>query len=215
MNGTVILADDHEVFRLGLESVVTKLGLQVVGHAATGEELVAAVERIRPDLIITDYLMPGLSGIEAVHLLRQKVNTKVLLLTNVESEEIAERCFRGDIQGYVFKSIPREELVRAIMQVMKGRTYYASLREAAPPAAKLQQSPLAVLSPRETEIVAMIAIGKSQHEIAEALGISPKTLEHHRSHINEKLGRKSIAELVRMAYVWGLVKDAGLASTYI
>lgn len=216
MNGkTVIIADDHEIYRFGLEFLLNGLGMKVVAQASTGEELVDLAVKLKPELIITDYLMPGLSGLDAVHRIREKLRPRVLLLTNVESEDLQERCYQGDIHGYVFKSTAREELGHAVKQVLEGRTYYASLPDKHAAPRKLDQSPFSVLTPRETEIVALIAVGNTQQQIADQLGISLKTLEHHRTHINEKMGKKSIAELVRLAYTWGLVKDAGLASTYI
>lgn len=213
----ILIADDHELFRIGLKTLIEKdPSLAFIGEAADGQELETLLESTSPDLIIVDYIMPGCSGLETILKIRTKYPfLKALILTNLEEETLQKAAYEGNLNGYVFKTEPKENISKAIHEILEGKTFYSrknwsSISESA----LTENNPFQKLTKRELEIVTLISQGNTQKQIADTLGISIKTLEIHRSHINQKLGKVTIAELVRLSYLWGIVKEPGMISSY-
>jgi DNA-binding NarL/FixJ family response regulator len=206
----LLIIDDHPFLRLGLtEALARESGLCVCGAVASAEEALAAIDKLQPDLVITDLNLPGKSGLELVKDLAATQPALAVIVLSMHDEEIyAERCLRAGARGYVMKSEGTEKLILAIRRVSSGDLYLSPQISARllskmvrhPPAKG--DRPLSQLSDREFEIFEHIGKGCSTQEISERLQISVKTVETHRSHIKEKLGVKTAGELVVYAANW-------------
>jgi DNA-binding NarL/FixJ family response regulator len=205
----ILLADDHEVVRHGLRVLLeAHPGWEVVGEAGNGREAVDKVRQTKPDVVVLDITMPELNGLEATRqILKAAPQTEVLILTMHESEQVAREVLAAGARGYLLKSDAAHDLVDAVDALRQHRPFFTSrvsqmllegylhgptLSETAPTKREL-------LTPREREIVQLLAEGKSNKEVAGALGISPKTIETHRANIMRKLNLHSVSELVRFA----------------
>jgi DNA-binding NarL/FixJ family response regulator len=203
----LLLADDHAIFRQGLGRLIhTWSEGQVVGEAADGQEAWQLIQALQPDVAILDIEMPKLGGIEILGKIRdQGLSTRVVLLTMHDEPALTLEAERAGAHGYVLKDNTFEELVRAIKQVAAGHGYMSpSVRD------KLRAFRLnggdRTLSPREQEVLKLIASGLSNKAIAKTLNISPKTVETHRERLMNKLNLHSVAELVRYAIRTGYVR---------
>lgn len=203
----LLFADDHEVVRRGLESLVgDRPGWTVVGQASDGRQAVQLSAKLKPDIVILDFAMPVLNGIETTRqILADNPETRILILSMHESEQIVREVLEAGAQGYLLKSDAGRDLVRAIEALLDNKTYFTSsvarmLLEGFLSASK-EEAPSSGgrLSPREREIVQMLAEGRSNKEIASDLGISVNTVETHRAKVMQKMGFRSITELVRYA----------------
>ncbi|HLJ30444.1 MAG TPA: response regulator transcription factor [Candidatus Angelobacter sp.] len=211
MKLSILIADDYAVVRRGLRSLLeAEPDWQVVSEASNGREAVAQVTELRPDVAILDVSMPELNGLDAARLiLKDAPNTRVLVLTAYHSDEMIEKALQAGVRGYVLKSDAETDLVAAVKALVQGRTFFTSAvsevlvdrfrRE------KEEPKP-GVLTVREVEIVQLLAQGKSNKEVADILGISPRTVENHRAQIMQKLGLKSFSELIRYAIRNGIVE---------
>jgi DNA-binding NarL/FixJ family response regulator len=199
----IMLADDHEMVRQGLRAVIEEQpGWEVCGEARTGREAVKKAHELKPDIVVMDFTMPELNGMEATRQIRAALpRTKVLILTMHESEELIPEVLAAGALGYMLKSDAGTELVDAIQSLAAQKPYFTSkvstmvLKGYLNPATR--ESP--VLTPREREIVQLVAEGKSTKEVADKLKISPKTADTHRTNIMRKLNLHSVSELVRYA----------------
>ena len=210
----VFLADDHAVVRDGLRLLLEKEDdMSVVGEAADGRQTVRQVQRICPDVVVMDIAMPELNGTEATRQIRETCpSTQVVILSMHASSEHIFQSLKAGAQGYVFKESAGKEVVDAVRNVYAGRRYisqriaeqvvddYMLQRESAP-----SKSPLDRLSPREREILQLVAEGKSSAAIADILHLSPKTVETYRSRLMQKLNLKDISGLVKFAIQQGLI----------
>lgn len=205
----VLLADDHAVVRSGLRTLLeSQPGLEVCGEATTGVEALEFVKKGKPDLVLLDLTMPEMNGLEAARLIReQSPETEVLVLSMHFSEEIARDVLRSGARGYVLKSDANLELVSAVHSVRQGKAFFTG-RLASSMAESFIQGvgagqegllPGTPLTQREVEIMQLLAEGKSNKEVAAALGVSTRTVESHRNHIMHKMGFTSFSELVRFA----------------
>lgn len=205
----VLLADDHAVVRSGLRTLLeSQPGLEVCGEATTGVEALEFVKKGKPDLVLLDLTMPEMNGLEAARLIReQSPETEVLVLSMHFSEEIARDVLRSGARGYVLKSDANLELVSAVHSVRQGKAFFtgrlaSSMAESFIQGAGSAQEgllPGTPLTQREIEIMQMLAEGKSNKEVAAALGVSTRTVESHRNHIMHKMSFTSFSELVRFA----------------
>ena len=206
----VLIADDHQIVRQGLRQIVSEVeDLEVVGEATNGDEAVDAAKAGGFDVLVLDVSMPGRNGISALGEIRRSApGTKVLVLTIHSEEAFAIRALESGAAGYMTKASAADDLVDAIRAVAKGDRYVSQDvatrldgigvgRRAIPPHARL--------SPREHEIMTLLAGGKSVRNIAEMLGRSIKTIHTHRYRIFEKLGVRSNSELTRYALKAGIV----------
>jgi DNA-binding NarL/FixJ family response regulator len=189
----VLLADDHRVVREGLRMFLAEAGdIEVVGEAADGEEVVRLAAAHRPDVVLMDLLMPRLDGIQAARRLREAgIESRVLILTSFGDDDRVGEAIRAGAIGYLLKDVGREELLRAIRDAAAGTPTLHALAQrhlmrqvAAPPA----PSPFDALTPRERDVLRLIARGESNKRIAAALSVSEGTVKGYASAIFSKLG---------------------------
>ena len=212
MNPTrVLLVDDHVLVRAGIHALVDMIeGVEVVGEAGNGSEALRLVEELHPDLVLLDITMPGLNGFNTLEqITSQFPKVRVVMLTMHEAREYAMQALRGGAAGFIPKSAASTELREAIETVMGGNTYVShetALEDRRATAkAALEQELLDRLTPRQREILILIAEGKTTKEIARALNISGKTVETHRAQLTERLGIHDVASLVRFAIKTNLI----------
>ena len=209
----VVLVDDHPMFRQGLRTLVEDLGVTVVAEAGDGEAGVAAVLEHRPDVVFMDLQMPGVSGVEATRQLTSRLpDVKVLVLTMVEDDQAVFAAVQAGALGYLLKGAGQDEISRALVSVAEGHAVYGPevarrLRTffAGGPVASAQ--PFPALSEREREVLALIAEGASNPDIARRLFLSDKTVRNYVSSIFTKLGVSARPEAIVMA------REAGLGRT--
>lgn len=203
----LLLADDHQIFLEGLERLL-QADFDVVGTASSGDALVALAKDVSPDLIVTDYSMPGLTGLEALDALRsQGVGAKVIILTMHEDAEYATEAIEHGVDGYVLKRAASAELLSAIREALEGGCWVSPALAAQiirggkkkPEEVEEPAGPGSNLSDRQRRILALLVQGKIAKEIASELGISRKTVEYHKYKMMDQLGMKSTAELIQFA----------------
>ena len=207
---TVLIADDHAIVKEGLVSLLKGHDFDVVGAVGDGEQLIAAARRLRPDVIITDLSMPGLSGIEVLALLkRERIPSKVVVLTMHNDGERASQALREGASAFLLKESAGEELVTAIEHALQGRTYLTpSVTRAVMEVMVEGRRPGSpALTPRQREVLRRVAQGQRMKEIAAALNLSTRTVESHKYELMNALGVHSTAQLVRYAIEHGLIDD--------
>ncbi len=210
---TIILADDHPIVRRGLRSVLeAEKGFSLLGEAGDGLEAVRMVENLQPDILITDMMMPGLTGLEVTRQVKHRVpKTKIIILSMHASESYVLEALRNGANGYVLKDTVSEELVEAIRDVIAGRRYLSSqLSERAIETYILKaestlEDSYDSLTTREREVLKLAAEGSTNNEIAERLFISPRTAETHRANLMKKLALSNHTELIRYAIRRGVL----------
>ena len=210
----ILLVDDHAVLRAGLKALLdAEDDLRVVGEGGTGEEGIDKVKLLKPDVVVMDLSMPGIGGLEATKKIAELgLGTKVLVLTVHAEEEYLLPVLEAGGSGYVTKTSADIDLIQAIRTVSRDEVFlYPSatrllLRRYKQAGEDRKESPLALLSEREREVLAQTAEGYSSAEIGKRLFISPKTVDTYRSRIIEKLKLNHRSELVRFALRTGLLK---------
>jgi DNA-binding NarL/FixJ family response regulator len=204
----LLIADDHEVVRHGVRAVLERQsGWAVCGEARTGREAVAKAVDLQPDVVILDISMPELNGLEATRQIRRLVPAKILVLTVHEADQVVTEVLDAGAHGYVLKADAGRTLVAAVRALLAGQEFFTERvhplatrrRATARRAAGRPSRPLGRLTPREREVLQLLAEAKSNKEIGTALGITTKTAETHRTHIMTKLDLHSMSELVRYA----------------
>lgn len=202
-----VLADDHDLVRSGLKLLLGMVpGLKVVSEAGSGEELLRAVERERPDLVVTDISMPGMNGLTAIARMRaMKPVPRVLVVSMHDSPDFIRRALKLGAAGYVMKEGSPVELEHAVRSVMAGLQYY-SPQVSQRLLQTQERSPEETLTERQVEILELIARGHASKEIAFKLGLSPKTVDVHRARIMERLGIDDVAGLTLYCVRQGLVQ---------
>ncbi len=208
MSQRILLADDHAIVRNGIKHILTQEGFAVVGEASNGREAVQIARELLPDVAILDFAMPVLNGIEAVRQIHDvSPRTKTLLLTMYKDEPYVLRALRAGINGYVVKTQVASDLVEAIRSIVHGGLYLSPLISESVVKAALIQSEREPdpLTPREREILQLIAEGKSNKQISLELGMSVKTVDSHRRNLMVKLDIHETAGLVRYAIRTGLI----------
>ncbi|MGB2693890.1 MAG: response regulator transcription factor [Dehalococcoidia bacterium] len=211
----ILIVDDHAILRQALRQLLEmRSEVEVVGDAGNGREAVAAVEKLLPDVVLMDMVMPGLNGLEATRQIRKRFpQTRVLILTGYMEDEQILAALRAGASGYVVKRSDTEELLLGIQAVQRGNTYFSSaisdgdavnqyLWQAKKEDGKIGYE---LLTGREREVLQLIAEGYSNQRIAEELFISVKTVEAHKSHIMSKLHASNRTDLIRYALRKGLV----------
>ena len=209
MSLRIILADDHPIVRQGFRALLEREGFEIVGEAADGHEASRLAQTLRPDVAVLDLIMPGLNGLDAARaVLQASPRTKTILLTVHKEDQYVLEALQAGIKGYVLKTQAITEVVQAIQQVARGGLYLSPAVAETVVQAYLARTefPLDLLTPREREVVKLIAEGKTTKGIAEVLGVSVKTAESHRANIMEKLDIHHIAVLVRYAIRRGLIQ---------
>src|ERR1700690_3080520 len=201
----ILIADDHEVVRKGLCALLqAEPGWEICGEAADGREAAEKVRELKPDVIILDIGMPGLNGLEATRqIMRDDPRARVLILTLHDSDQVVREVLNAGARGFLLKSDAARDLVVAVEALRRGKTYFPSKVAAMVLEGYLKGGthsvPVSVgrdrLTPREREVVQLLAEGKSTKEVAVALGLSVKTAETHRSNIMRKLQLHSVSDL--------------------
>ncbi|ORU94673.1 MAG: DNA-binding response regulator [Cycloclasticus sp. symbiont of Bathymodiolus heckerae] len=207
----VLLVDDHELVRSGIEYLLNAdPDITVTAVASSGEEAIDLAERLQPDVILMDLNMPGIGGsIATKHIVKQTPNAKIIALSVYDDGPIPHQAIQFGAKGYINKGCPVEEMIKAIMMVYQGKNYLSSA--VATNLMFNSQEPekdlFSHLSSRELQIVVKIVDGHKIPDIADALAISPKTVNTHRYRVHEKLGINNDIELVRLALDHGLLKN--------
>jgi two-component system response regulator NreC len=210
---TVLIADDHVVVRRGLRAVLeAEPGVTVVGEAANGADVLDAVERLRPDVVVLDLMMPGTSGLDVLKALAARgAATRVVVLSMHASEAYVIEALRYGALGYVVKDAPATELLHAVHSVAAGRQFLGSpfseslLHAYAQRVEAASQDPFHMLTSRERQVLHLAAEGHTNQESAKRLAISRRTAETHRANLMRKLGLRGQQELIRFALRRGIL----------
>lgn len=208
ISARILLADDHEVVRDGIRLLLARQGLhEIVAEAADGQAAIDEVSRVDPDLAIVDLHMPEVGGLELVRRLSERApNTKVIVLSVDGDEHVVREAIQLGVRGYVLKGNASAEILRAVDVVLNGHSYFS--QEVTSTIADIYRKETSgrpnVLSRRETEVLRLLADGMGSKQIADALGVSPTTIDSHRHNIMKRLGLFSIAELTKYAIREGL-----------
>jgi two-component system invasion response regulator UvrY len=215
---SVVLVDDHELVRTGFRMILaSQPGIEVLGEAADGEQGLALIRKLKPDVAIVDVHMPHLSGIELTDRVRKhKLATRVVVLTVVNEAPFPKRLIEAGASGYLTKGCAAEELVRAVRQVADGRRYLS------PDVAEVlalgaldghKASPFDSLSTRELDVALMLAQGLDMQHIARQLKLSAKTVATYKYRLFDKLGIDNPVALAHLAHMHGLLDDRARALT--
>jgi DNA-binding NarL/FixJ family response regulator len=204
---SIVLADDHQILRQGLCKLLEEdPEFRVVGEAGDGWEAVELVERLKPDLLVVDLVMPGLNGLDVIRSVRQRSErTRIIVLSMHANEAHVVEALRSGASGYLLKESSSSELIGAVHAIMEGRRFLSpSLAERALDAyiervGKPVEDPYDMLTARERQVLQLAAEGHSNAEIAERLSIGVRTVETHRSNVLHKLSLKNQSELIRYA----------------
>ncbi len=210
---TIVLADDHHIVRQGLRALLEgQPDFQLVGEAGDGLEAVQLTERLKPDVLIIDLMMPSLNGLEATRQLGQRSpHTRVVILSMHANEAYVLEALRNGAVGYVLKDSSAADLVQAVREVVAGRRYLSSPLSERAIAAYIQKAsdvaldPYDMLTNREREVLHLAAEGYTNAEIADQLSISPRTAETHRANLMHKLGLHTHTDLIRYALRRGIL----------
>jgi DNA-binding NarL/FixJ family response regulator len=207
----ILLADDHQIVRQGLKALLEEEGFKVVCEASNGQEAIAMAREYEPDVAVLDLSMPILNGIGAAEEIRKFSGNRirVVLLTVHTERQYVLQAMRAGIRGYVLKTRAAADLIQAITDVGSGLTYLSSGVSQAVVEAYLTKEELAPqesLTPRELQVLQLVAEGKTTKEVASLLGVSFKTAESHRTRIMEKLDIHETAGLVRYAIRKGVIQ---------
>ena len=205
----ILLADDHQIVRQGLKALLEREGFAVVAEVADGQEAIRAARERCPDVAVLDFGMPLLNGLGAAReILQACPRAKAILLTMHTEDHYVLEALQAGVKGYVVKTQAAADLIRAIHEVLRGMMYLSPGVSQAVVEAYLAKSELPVdpLTPREREVLQLVAEGKSTKEIAQLLGISFKTAESHRTRIMKKTSIHETAGLVRYAVRRGLIQ---------
>ena len=215
---TVLLAEDHMIVREGLRRLLeAENDIEVVGEAATGRQAVEMTRELHPAVIVMDIAMPQLNGLEATRQIRQAdPAAKVLILSAHSDDAYVEKVTALGAVGYLIKQTSAHFLAEAIREVRKGKTYFSPTvskrfhkrQMEALDSKGLPKADVAQLSSRETEVLQLVAEGEANKQIAEALGISIKTVEKHREHLMRKLDIHDTAGLTRYAIEAGIIESS-------
>jgi DNA-binding NarL/FixJ family response regulator len=205
----VLLADDHAMIAEGLGRLIADVA-DLVGQANDGPQLVAEARRLRPDIIVTDVAMPGLSGIDAMRRLKTEGSTARFIFLTIHAEaRLAAEAMRSGASGYLLKRAAGDELLDAIHAVVNGRTYVTPLitgdllQQLTSPALDAERE----LTPRQRDVLRLVAQGKRMKEIAAELDLSVRTVEGHKAQLMQVLGVESTADLIRFAIKQHIVPE--------
>jgi DNA-binding NarL/FixJ family response regulator len=204
---SILLADDHQIVRDGLKTLLEKQAdMKVVGEAEDGRAAVSLARELAPDVVIMDIAMPGLNGVDAARQIKSDTSeVKIIALSMQSDGPIVRRMLQAGASGYMLKDCASDELVKAIRTVIRGGTYLSDgVQNVVVRQLTIPEPTSNPLTPKEREVLQLLAEGKTTKEIAAALYLSPKTVDTHRQHIMDKLDIHSVAELTKYAIREGL-----------
>jgi len=209
----VLIADDHTILRQGIKALLdNQAEIEVIGEAKDGREALTLIERLLPDVILMDIAMPGLNGLEATRRIKKKFpKIKVLVLTMYTNEEYVFQILNAGANGYLVKETAFQDLISAIRAVYRDEAFMSPsiskkvINRYTQRVRETNNTTGDILTTREREILQLIAEGSSSKKIAEALFISPKTVETHRTHIMDKLNIHNRTDLIKYAIRTGIV----------
>lgn len=211
----VLLVDDHAILRAGLRALLeTYSDTEVVGEAGDGQEAIRRVQKLRPDVVLMDVGMPGMNGLVATrYIMEEYPDTKVLILTQYDNKEYVLPLLQAGAAGYVLKQAADTDLIKAIRAVYRGDSFLhpsiaRMLMEAYASNDKQPVDPYESLTPREREVLVLVAAGHTNREIADILHVSPKTVDVHRTRLMKKLDLHHVADVTRYAVRRGLLDPA-------
>jgi two-component system response regulator NreC len=210
----ILIAEDHLMVRAGIRALLEKAGdIRILGEASNGQEAVEMTRELKPDVLVMDIMMPRLNGIQAAEQIQAlKLPASILILSMYSDAGFIHRAMQCGVKGYVLKSSVSDELIEAVRAVAGGKTFLSApisemIEEGAfgphPPGG--EDDPFATLSPREKEILQLIAEEYTSTEIGKMLFISDKTVEKHRVRLMKKLNVRNLAGLVRIAIKYRLI----------
>jgi two-component system response regulator NreC len=210
---SIILADDHPVVHRGMQAILeNERDFSIVGAAADGLEAVRLTERLKPDILVLDLMMPGLSGLEALQILRERSpRTRIVVLSMYSSQAFIGQALKSGATGYVLKGCPEENLVRAVREAAAGRRFLSPPVTEIAINAYIDQSKMGsfdqheTLTPRQREVLQLAAEGKTSAQIAARLCISKRTVENHRASVMQRLSLQNQTDLIRHALRYGLI----------
>jgi DNA-binding NarL/FixJ family response regulator len=216
----VLLADDHALFRAGIESLVRAWDVDVVGHASDGHEAVAQARRLHPDLILMDIGMPGCNGIEATRLIKAELpETKIVMVTVSDDDEDVFEAIKCGADGYLLKDMSEQELSSTLEAVAAGKPAMSPalaariVEEFARAARATDETQAAALTPRESEVLRLVAAGATNREIAAELDVTENTVSFHVKNILAKLHLKNRAQAAAYAVRSGLAEPTDRAQS--
>ena len=210
----VFLADDHLILREGIRALLEKVpDIEMVGEAADGEAAISSIEQLMPDVVLMDITMPGINGLEATRLIKQRYpQIKVLILTMHETDQYLSEMLSAGASGYIVKTTDSKELISAIREVNQGDVHlYPSIARMLVEdylhkvTTGEEKESYNGLTPREREVLKHIAEGKQNKEISNFLGISVRTVQAHRTNLMDKIGAHDRTELVKYAIRKGII----------
>lgn len=208
----VFVVDDHALVRTGFRMILQQeTDIEVVGEAGSGEEGLAAIRRLRPDVVLCDLHLPGISGLDVTErIVRGDFGSRVLIVSVQEDGPLPRRLLEAGASGYLGKACEAGELVRAVREVARGRRYLASHVAQRLALSRLDRdgSPFDNLSPRELEVARMLCTGMRMEEIGRRLSLSGKTVATHKYRLYEKLGIRDTVALARLASQHGVSEPA-------
>jgi two-component system response regulator NreC len=212
---TIVLADDHKVVRQGLRAVLeANPSFRVIGEAGEGLETTRLAERLRPDVLVLDLMMPGLSGLEVTRQVKKRSpKTHVVVLSMHRDESYVLEALKNGAAAYVLKDSSVEELVKAVIEAVAGRRYLSPPLSQSAIDAYVQRASTATrdrydsLSSREREVLQLAAEGHTNAEIGKRLFISPRTVEIHRANMMQKLALRNQTDLIRYALKQGILSN--------
>lgn len=214
MSIRILIADDHGVLRAGLRELLNaEPGFEVVGEAADGAEAISLSQKLQPDIVLMDLRMPGNGGIQTTRqLLEEQPDVSVLVLTVHDDDLLLREAIKAGASGYILKRAAESELIDAIWAVSRGDLYIhpamtRSLFSDRPDPAPATRPTAATLTPREVEVLQLVAQGYTNRQVAQLLTISVRTVESHRANLMDKLDLNSRVELVRFASRQGLLEE--------
>ena len=224
-NVEIFLADDHSILRDGLKLILeNEEEFNIVGEAGDGREAYEMIEKLKPDVAVLDISMPSMSGIElSRHLKRYLPETKILILSRHDKDEYIKQVLQFGVEGYILKDDASDELIKAVKEVMKGNLYLSprlasgiireviTLQNTGPDQQIISEedeelSPFELLTPREREVLKLVAEGCNSNEIAAVLHISPQTVKTHRVNLMRKLNIHKVNDLVTYAVKNGFIE---------
>ncbi|MGY6519614.1 MAG: response regulator [Lysobacteraceae bacterium] len=209
----VFLLDDHGLVRTGLRMIIdAQDDMQVVGEAASGEEGYPRLRQLKPDVVLCDLHLPGVSGLEITErVVRGALDSRVIIVSVQEDGPMPQRLLAVGASGYLGKACDADELVRAVRTVAAGGRYVASSLAQKMALGQMQgvSSPFELLSPRETEVAMLLCQGKRMDDIASRLNLSPKTVATHKYRLFNKLEIGDNVALVKLASQYGLIEASG------